>query len=89
MSTQTDIYKRLRRVEGQVRGITQMVEDDRYCIDIIHQIQAARAALGRVEEAVLQQHAETCVKDAIKSGTKADQNQKIEELLDLISKSRR
>ncbi len=89
MSAQTDIHKRLRRIEGQVRGIMQMVEDDRYCIDIIHQVQAARAALGRVEEAVLQQHAETCIQDAITSGNSKDQGQKIAELLDLISKSRR
>lgn len=89
MSKKTNIQKRLRRIEGQIRGIDKMVEDDRYCIDIIHQIQAARAALGRVEEAVLKHHAETCIQDAIDSGNTHDQNQKIDELLDLISKSRR
>ncbi len=89
MSSQTDIQKRLRRIEGQVRGIMQMVEDDRYCIDIIHQIQAARAALARVEETVLKHHAETCIQDAIESGNTQEQNQKIGELLELISKSRR
>lgn len=88
MTEKTQIYKRLRRIEGQVRGITKMVEDDRYCIDVIHQIQAARAALGRVEEVVLHQHAETCVQSAIKSGNESDQQEKISELLDLISRSR-
>lgn len=89
MSGSSNIQKRLRRVEGQVRGISQMIEDDRYCIDIIHQVQAARAALGRVEEAVLHQHAKTCVLSAIESGSAADQSEKITELLDLISKARR
>lgn len=88
MSKKTNIQKRLRRIEGQIRGIDKMVEDDRYCIDIIHQIQAARAALGRVEEAVLHEHAETCVRAATETGNTKVQQEKIAELLDLISRSR-
>jgi len=88
MSERSNIVKRLHRVEGQVRGITKMVEDDRYCIDVIHQLQAARAALGRVEEAVLHQHAQTCVAAAIKSGDEGEEQEKIAELLKLISRSR-
>lgn len=89
MHKKTDIQKRLRRIEGQIRGITQMVDDDRYCIDIIHQIHAARAALGRVEDAILHQHAQTCVQAAIQSGDSGAQSEKIDELIDLISKARR
>ena len=65
--------KRLGRIEGQVRGLSKMVEDDRYCIDIVTQISAVRAALRRVEEEVLKDHVSHCVEHAISSGDKADQ----------------
>ena len=70
--------KRLNRIEGQVRGIARMVEDDRYCIDIVTQIAAVRAALRRLEEEVLRDHVAHCVEHAIASGNKADQRRKIE-----------
>ena len=60
--------KRLNRIEGQVRGLARMVEDDRYCIDIVTQIGAVRAALRRVEEEVLREHVAHCVHHAIASG---------------------
>ena len=60
--------KRLSRIEGQVRGLSRMVEDDRYCIDIVTQIGAVRAALRRVEEELLRDHVAHCVEHAIKSG---------------------
>ena len=56
-----DYQKRLRRIEGQVRGIARMIEDERYCIDILHQMQAIKAALSRVEDAVLSDHAKLVV----------------------------
>ena len=59
---------RLRRIEGQVGGLVRMVEEERYCVDILTQIRAARAALRRVEEAVLREHVEHCVAQAIRSG---------------------
>jgi CsoR family transcriptional regulator, copper-sensing transcriptional repressor len=81
--------KRLSRIEGQVRGLSKMVEDDRYCIDIVTQISAVRAALRRVEEEVLRDHVAHCVEHAITSGDKADQREKIAELMAVISRSDR
>lgn len=80
---------RLRRIEGQVRGIAQMVSDDRYCIDILHQLQAVRAALSKVEGLVLKDHAACCVNEAIASGDAAEQRAKFNELIDLVEKTRR
>ncbi|KIZ40100.1 MULTISPECIES: metal-sensitive transcriptional regulator [Rhodopseudomonas] len=81
--------KRLGRIEGQVRGISKMMEEGRYCIDIVTQISAVRAALRRVEEEVLKDHVSHCVEHAISSGNKADQRQKIAELMDVIGRSNR
>ncbi|MGY3618071.1 DNA-binding FrmR family transcriptional regulator [Bradyrhizobium sp. USDA 10063] len=81
--------KRLKRIEGQIRGLAKMVEDDRYCIDVVTQIGAARAALRRVEEEVLRDHVAHCVEHAISSGDKADQRQKIAELMDVIGRADR
>ena len=83
------IVKRLHRIEGQVRGIERMVDEDRYCIDIVTQISAVRAALRRVEEEVLKDHVAHCVEHAIASGNKTDQRQKISELIDVIGRSDR
>ncbi len=81
--------KRLSRIEGQVRGLARMVEEDRYCIDIVTQIAAVRAALRRVEEDVLRDHISHCVAHAMQSGDAADQKQKIEELMDVLARSAR
>jgi CsoR family transcriptional regulator, copper-sensing transcriptional repressor len=81
--------KRLNRIEGQVRGLSRMVEEDRCCIDIVTQISAVRAALRRVEEEVLREHVSHCVEHAIKSGNKADQREKISELMAVIGRSDR
>ena len=81
--------KRLSRIEGQVRGLSKMVEDDRYCIDIVTQISAVRAALRRVEEEILRDHVAHCVEHAITTGDKADQRQKIAELMAVIGRSDR
>ena len=81
--------KRLSRIEGQVRGLSKMVEEDRYCIDIVTQISAVRAALRRVEEEVLSEHAAHCVEHAIASGDKADQRQKIAELMEVVRRAER
>lgn len=79
--------KRLSRIEGQVRGLARMVEDDRYCIDIVTQIGAARAALRRVEEEILREHVAHCVEHAIKSGDKADQRRKVAELMAVMGRA--
>lgn len=79
---------RLNRIAGQVRGVAQMIEDDRYCIDILHQIQAIKSALAKVESQVLKDHAACCVAEAIASGDEAEQRQKFEELVELFEKRR-
>ncbi len=79
--------KSLNRIEGQVRGIARMIDEDRYCIDIVTQISAARAALRRLEEDVLQEHIAHCVEKAITSGNAADQRKVMTELMELLGKS--
>ena len=81
--------KRLSRIEGQVRGLSRMVEEDRYCIDIVTQIAAVRAALRRVEEEVLSEHVAHCVEHAIASGDKAEQRRKIAELMEVVRRAER
>jgi DNA-binding FrmR family transcriptional regulator len=77
---------RLRKIEGQVRGIVRMIEDERYCVDILTQLRAARAALRRVEDSVLREHVEHCVAQAIRSGDPAEQRGKVDELLDVLGR---
>jgi CsoR family transcriptional regulator, copper-sensing transcriptional repressor len=81
--------KRLQRIEGQVRGLIRMVEDDRYCIDVVTQISAARAALRKVEEEVLRDHVAHCVENAISSGNKAEQRRKVAELMEVVGRTAR
>jgi DNA-binding FrmR family transcriptional regulator len=81
--------KRLNRIEGQVRGIGRMIDEDRYCIDIVTQISAVRTALRRLEEEILRDHIAHCVEHAISSGNKADQRRKIEELMSVVSRAER
>jgi DNA-binding FrmR family transcriptional regulator len=81
--------KRLKRIEGQVRGLHRMVEDDRYCIDIVTQISAVRAALRRAEEEILRDHVAHCVEGAIASGNQAEQRRKIAELMSVVSRAER
>lgn len=85
----TDIINRLKRIEGQVRGVAQMVDDGRYCIDILHQVQAVKAALARAESEILKDHAACCVAEAIASGDAAEQQVKFAELIDLFEKVKR
>ncbi|MAC57838.1 MAG: transcriptional regulator [Novosphingobium sp.] len=87
--TRKATVNRLRRIEGQVRGLAQMVEDQRYCMDILHQIQAVKSALGKVESAVLKDHAACCVAEAIHSGDMSEQQQKFSELIELFEKVKR
>ena len=85
----TSVLKRLQRIEGQVRGLTRMVEDDRYCIDIVTQVAAVRAALRRAEEEILRDHVAHCVEHAISSGDKADQRRKVAELMEVVERAGR
>ena len=81
--------RRLKRIEGQVRGLTRMVDEDRYCIDVVTQIGAVRAALRKVEEEVLRDHVGHCVEGAIASGNKVQQRRKIAELMDVFGRADR
>jgi DNA-binding FrmR family transcriptional regulator len=83
------LIDRLSRIQGQVGGIARMIEDDRYCIDILTQIQAIKAALRKVEDELLKSHSNHCVADAIKSGDVKDARAKFAELVDLFSKTAR
>ncbi len=85
----TSCRKRLSRIEGQTRGLIRMIDEDRYCIDVVTQIAAVRAALRRVEEEILRDHVGHCVEHAIASGNKADQRRKIAELMDVVSRANR
>ena len=81
--------KRLNRIEGQVHGLARMVEEDRYCIDIVTQISAVRAALRRAEEEILRDHVGHCVEHAIASGNRAEQRRKVAELMDVLQRVER
>ena len=85
----TAILNRLSRIEGQVRGVGQMVADERYCIDILHQVQAVKAALSKAESEILKDHAACCVSEAIASGDTTEQRVKFNELIDLFEKVKR
>lgn len=87
--TKVSTLKRLNRIEGQVRGLSRMVEDDRYCIDVVTQISAVRAALRKVEEEVLREHVAHCVEHAIRSGDSKQQREKVAELFDVLARSSR
>lgn len=85
----TSVLKRLNRIEGQVRGLAHMVAADRYCIEIVTQLSAVRAALRRAEEEILADHAAHCVEHAIASGNKAEQRRKVAELMEVLSRGQR
>jgi len=89
MKTKKSCLNRLARIEGQVRGVRNMVAEDRYCIDILTQINAARAALDRVEQEVLREHLQSCVTHAFHSGSLKERSQKIDELIKVLDSQRR
>lgn len=83
------LLNRLSRIEGQVRGVARMVEQDRYCIEVLTQVQAVRAALARVESEMLNDHLSTCIEGAIAGGDADDQRRKASELIELLQRSSR
>ncbi len=86
--TKSTCLKRLNRAEGQIRGIAKMIEEDRYCIDVITQLQAVKSALLRIEEQILKDHVSHCVAHAMKSGDRREQKKKIDELVAVMSRAR-
>ena len=77
IETQEDILKRLRRIEGQVKGIQKMIEEDKYCGDILMQVAAVRAAINKVGGLILEKHSMTCIENAVSS---EDKNKALNEL---------
>lgn len=82
--TKEATVKRLARIEGQVRGVAKMIDQDRYCIDIVRQVQAIKAALSGLEKVVLDDHLSTCVDDALTSDNVDDRREKVEELVAIL-----
>jgi CsoR family transcriptional regulator, copper-sensing transcriptional repressor len=78
--------QRLARLEGQVRGVARMIEEERYCVDILNQTMAIRSALAQVEVLVLQDHADSCVEDAIASSDPEAQREKFRELISVVER---
>ena len=79
----------LRRIEGQVRGVQRMIEDRKYCIDILNQIYAIKGALSRVEEKILEKHFLHCVTEAVRGSSEKERQQKLDEILKLVHQTRR
>ena len=86
--TKAKILGRMRRIEGQVQGLQRMVDNEAYCVDILMQIAAVQGALEQVEKLLLGRHIESCVADAIRSGSRGERQQKIDELLDVFARFR-
>ena len=86
VTTHEETLRRLRRIAGQVQGIQRMIEEKQYCIDIVTQIQAARSALRAVELQILKKHMDHCVRDAFASGSPAEADRKMDELLRVMKK---
>ncbi len=87
--SQADESARLSRIEGQVRGVRKMIEERRYCVDILTQLSSISAALARVEDRILDRHLRSCVQDSITRKNQADQSEKIEEIIGLLARFRR
>ena len=83
------LLNRLSRIEGQVRGISRMLAEDRYCIDVLTQLQAVRAALAKTESEILREHLGHCIEGAIVSGDKEEQRRKSAELIELLGRATR
>ncbi|SHJ63250.1 DNA-binding transcriptional regulator, FrmR family [Anaerobranca californiensis DSM 14826] len=83
MDSNKELISRLKKIEGQIRGIQKMMEDGRYCVDILTQIAAVRSAITKVGILVLEKHTKGCVSEAIKN---EEQEEKIAELMQVLSK---
>jgi DNA-binding FrmR family transcriptional regulator len=77
---------RLRRIEGQVQGLQRMIAADAYCVDILLQISAVQGALEQVHKLLLGRHVESCVADALRSGSRSERQRKVDELLDVFAR---
>ena len=84
--TRQKAMARMNRIEGQVQGVRRMVEEGKYCVDILLQISAIQGALEQVRKILLGRHIESCVAEAMASGRKADRQKKIDELLEVFTR---
>jgi DNA-binding FrmR family transcriptional regulator len=87
--TKKTVRSRLARIEGQVRGLAQMIERDRYCLEVVAQVRAAKSALAKIEQMVLADHLGSCVEAAIVSGDPEKQREKVAELIEVFARSDR
>lgn len=87
--TQRKVDARLARIEGQIRALRKMIADDRYCIDVVRQVQAAKSALASLESVVIDDHVETCVQHALQSGAVSDRREKVTELVSILTGRRK
>ena len=79
----------LRKIEGQIRGIQRMIEEEKYCVDILTQVHAVISALARIEDKILEKHFETCVTSAAQGKSAGDRKQKLDEVMQLIRRFRK
>jgi DNA-binding FrmR family transcriptional regulator len=85
-TTKKKVLARIRRIAGQLEGVARMIEEDRYCIDVLLQIASAQAALGQAGKAILRSHVEACVSDAMATGKLAERKRKLDELMDVFAR---
>lgn len=83
-NAKTSSNRRLARIEGQVRGVKKMIDEDRYCIDIVRQLHAVRAAITSLEHVILTDHLDTCVEHALQSDSVEQRREKVEELVAIL-----
>jgi DNA-binding FrmR family transcriptional regulator len=89
MTTHEQELVRLRRIEGQIRGVQKMIEEKRYCVDILTQISSIVGAIKGVEENILERHLKGCVHQSFAKGNKEDRTKKIDEVIEVLKKFRR
>ena len=81
--------ERLKKIEGQIRGVQRMIEEGRYCVDILNVLSSIQGAIEKVEDQILKRHLEGCVSHAVKGGSPKERNEKFNEVMKLISKFRK
>ena len=87
--TQRKADARLAKIEGQIRAVRKMVIEDRYCIDVVRQVQAARSALSGLESLIIDDHVDTCVQRALQAGKTDERKEKVNELVSILTGKRK
>jgi DNA-binding FrmR family transcriptional regulator len=89
LTTHHQDIPRLKKIEGQIRGIQKMIDEERYCVEILTQISSIRGAIKAVEENILERHLKGCVSHSLSAGTQEDRSSKIEEIIGVLKKFRK